>query len=56
VHVRELQDKDEEDTVALNPFEDPIFYVILIVAMPVLVMVGAAQVRAGCRGVGNLVV
>jgi len=39
----ELQDKDEQDTVALNPFEDPIFYVILIVAMPVAVMIGAAQ-------------
>ncbi len=40
---RELQDKDE-DAEALNPLEDPIFYVILIVGAPALIMIAAAQV------------
>lgn len=38
----ELQDKDE-DAEALNPLEDPIFYVILIVGAPALIMIAAAQ-------------
>ena len=41
---RELQDKDG-DAEALNPLEDPIFYVILIVGAPVLIMIAAAQVN-----------
>lgn len=31
-----------EDAKALNPFEDPIFYIILIVGAPIGVMVAAA--------------
>ncbi len=41
---RELQDKDG-DAEALNPLEDPIFYVILIVGAPVFIMTAAAQVK-----------
>lgn len=37
-----LQDKNE-DAEALNPLEDPIFYVILIVGAPVFIMLAAAQ-------------
>ena len=40
----ELQDKNDEETEALNPLEDPIFYVILTVASPVVVLFVAAQV------------
>ncbi len=36
-----LEDKDKS-VQALNPLEDPIFYIILIVGSPVLVMVAAA--------------
>ena len=46
---RELQDKDG-DAEALNPLEDPIFYVILIVGAPVFIMTAAAQVKKKKRG------
>ena len=38
------RDKDG-DAEALNPLEDPIFYVILIVGAPVFIMTAAAQVK-----------
>jgi hypothetical protein len=48
-HGRELQDKKDEETEALNPLEDPIFYVILTVASPVVVLFVAAQVCLRCK-------
>lgn len=39
----ELQDIEEEGSSTLNPLEDPIFYVLLIVGAPIVVMAGAAQ-------------
>ena len=49
MRCRELQDIDEAGSETLNPLEDPIFYVLLIVGTPVLVMFGAAQVCV-CSG------